>query len=125
VRNGVLAAAVAVISLFSVTACGSSTSTDAAASGPPVSVVLSDFMIMPHAFQATAGTVTFNVRNDGQSPHDFSIRDLSNKPVEATRTLNPGDNVELTKKLPAGDYIVYCSVAGHESLGMKGTLKVA
>jgi uncharacterized cupredoxin-like copper-binding protein len=118
--------AVAVAACLAATACGSSDADEAApAAGPPVEVVLSDFMIMPHDFTASAGKVTFKVRNTGQAPHDFAIRDSTNKPLTKTKTLSPGEEVELTKELSAGEYGVYCSVSGHESLGMKGTLKVA
>jgi uncharacterized cupredoxin-like copper-binding protein len=126
VRSRLISAAVAVAVLVTATACGSSEDDKAVSpSGPPVEIVLSDFMIMPHDFTASAGSVIFRVRNSGQAPHDFAVRDASNKPIAKTKTLQPGDEVELTMQLPAGEYGVYCSVAGHESLGMKGNLRVS
>ena len=114
------------------TGCSSSDSDDeatattvAAAAGPAVDVALADFMIMPHAFTASAGKTTFAVHNDGQSPHNFYIRDASQKIVGETKDLNPKQKEDLTIDLPAGSYEVFCEKPGHEDLGMKGTLTVS
>ena len=87
-------------------------------------VVLSDFAIQPDLIQAAPGEVlAFNVSNDGSSPHTFAV-DTGNG-VEATPELQAGDTATLeVPALEAGDYKIYCTVAGHEELGMVGSLAV-
>lgn len=65
------------------------------------------------------GTVTFNVRNDGQVEHDFRIEG------KGTALLQPGGSESLVVSLPKpGKYLFLCSVPGHAGAGMKGTLTV-
>jgi plastocyanin len=66
------------------------------------------------------GTYTFSVRNDGNEPHNFTI-----KGVGGTENAAPGETktVELTVK--PGNYEIICTVDNHEQEGMFGTLNVA
>lgn len=89
-----------------------------------IAVTLSDFMIMPDSIQAKAGTVAFAVKNVAQTPHNFSIRTEQGEHLAQTPDLPPGSAAELEISLPAGAYVTFCSLAGHESLGMKGELTV-
>jgi uncharacterized cupredoxin-like copper-binding protein len=70
------------------------------------------------------GTVSLAVTNDGPTIHNVSIRDASGNVVGATKDLKPGQSETLTVGIPAGSYILFCSLPGHESLGIKGTLTV-
>ena len=65
------------------------------------------------------GTYTFSVRNDGELPHNFTV-----KGVGGTEDAQPGETkfVELTLK--AGSYEIVCTVGDHEEQGMFGTLNV-
>lgn len=127
-----LAAAAAALSLA---ACGQSPSgsqappsaapgSPAAGSGPTVAVQLSDFKIAPEQLTAPAGTTTFAVKNEGPTPHNLTIRDSSGKVVAATASINPGQSATLTVGLGPGTYTAFCSLPGHESLGMKDSLKI-
>jgi plastocyanin len=96
-----------------------SSSTDA------VSVSLADFMIEPSAFELDGPTVSFEVVNDGPTPHNLTVRDASDEIVMATADLAAGATETITADLEPGEYTVFCSLAGHESLGMAGSLTVA
>ena len=61
----------------------------------------------------------------GPTPHNFTIRDDAGTILGATQDLSTGETAVLTVTFPvAGTYITFCSLPGHESLGVKGTLVV-
>ena len=88
-------------------------------------VTLSDFKLSPGTLSAKAGAVEFDVKNDGPTPHNLTVKDSTGKVVGATRNLSPGENAKLTITLTVGSYSVVCSLPGHESLGMKDALTVS
>jgi FtsP/CotA-like multicopper oxidase with cupredoxin domain len=87
-------------------------------------VSLTEFAISPDMVHAPAGRdLTFSVSNDGSAPHTFAV-DTGNG-VEETPEIQPGDTATLAvPALEAGDYRVYCTIAGHADLGMQGSLMV-
>lgn len=97
---------------------------DPAASPSAIRVSLSDFMIEPSAFQIDGSTVSFEVVNDGPTPHNLTVRDGADRIVMATADLGVGATETISADLDAGQYTVFCSLAGHESLGMTGSLTV-
>jgi plastocyanin len=84
-------------------------------------VVLDDFSI---SFDQPleAGTISFVIRNEGSTPHDFAIR--GEGVDEKTPMIQPGEEAALTVCLEPGSYDYICTVMGHEQLGMRGTLEV-
>jgi plastocyanin len=64
-----------------------------------------------------AGKYTFDVKNDGQIPHDLTINGpgVSN---QKTSLINAGKSAKLTVELKSGSYDFYCSVPGHKAAGM-------
>jgi plastocyanin len=64
------------------------------------------------------GTYTFSIRNDGNEPHNFTI-----KGVGGTENAQPGETktVELTVKVGTVEFV--CTL--HEAEGMFGTLNVS
>ena len=108
-------------------AAGASTTTSAAPAvsaatdGTPITV--KDFSLDPKEV-AVKGPVSLAVTNAGPTVHNVSIRDASGKVVGATKDLKPGGTETLGVDLPAGSYVLFCSLPGHESLGIKGTLTV-
>jgi uncharacterized cupredoxin-like copper-binding protein len=65
------------------------------------------------------GAVAFKVTNKGSLPHDFEIRG------KKTRLLAPGKPQTLKVVFPkAGRYLYLCTVPGHATAGMRGTLVV-
>ena len=65
------------------------------------------------------GAVAFKVTNKGSLPHDFEVGG------KKTGLLAPGKSQTLTVTFrKAGRYPYLCTVAGHATAGMKGTLLV-
>jgi hypothetical protein len=69
-----------------------------------------------------AGTVEFNATNLGMDEHDFSIRagDLN----LATLPLLSGESGTVRVVMGPGVYTLYCSLPGHEELGMRTDITV-
>ena len=121
-----------VLTVAVVAACGgpaqstpAATTTPAQTAAAALAVKLMDFKIEPSTLTVGAGAFTVSVSSDGPTPHNFTIRDGSENVVVASNDLSAGesDSVDVDA-LPAGDYTFFCSFAGHESLGMHGTLTV-
>ncbi|MGZ5291388.1 MAG: multicopper oxidase domain-containing protein [Actinomycetota bacterium] len=89
-----------------------------------VGVSLTEFAIVPDVIHAPAGqALSFEVTNDGAAMHTFGVDTSSG--VDVTRELQPGDSQTLqVEALGTGEYRMFCSVTGHEDLGMAGTLMV-
>ena len=69
-----------------------------------------------------AGRVTVKLTNDSDVEHNVTIAQGS-RALGATKTItDSSDTVSL--ELSPGDYVFYCSVAGHRQSGMQGTLAV-
>src|SRR5262249_8907112 len=72
---------------------------------------------------AKAGVVTIVMKNAGMMPHNVAIK---GKGVNGKgRRVPHGGTSTVTASLHPGRYVFYCSVAGHEGAGMKGTLTVS
>lgn len=123
-------------------ACGGSGTTSAPATGaasPAVSsapasvapsaatqataVIVKDFTLDPLDV-AVAGTVSLAVTNAGPTVHNVAIRDDAGAVLGTTADLKEGEAETLTVEIPTGSYILFCTLPGHESLGIKGTLTV-
>ena len=74
---------------------------------------------------AVTGDVSLVVTNAGPTIHNLAIRDASGTVLKTTPDLKPGASATLTVSLPAATYAIICTLPGHESLGLKGTLTVA
>jgi uncharacterized cupredoxin-like copper-binding protein len=101
----------------------------AASAAPATSaipVTLADFTITPATIDATGTTIAFDVVNDGPTPHNMAVRDEAGTLLGTTSDLTTGGAETLTITVPGpGTYITFCSLPGHEALGLKGTLVVA
>jgi hypothetical protein len=72
-----------------------------------------------------AGAVRFAVRNAGEDPHNLQVRrDLTSLTLVSFPTLDPGATDRETTQLTAGRYVLWCSLEGHEAMGMHTTLEV-
>jgi uncharacterized cupredoxin-like copper-binding protein len=85
-----------------------------------IQVTETEFKIALSDNKLKAGVVTFDVKNGGKIPHDFSI-----KGGEKTKLIQPGGTATLTATLKAGKVHFYCSVPGHEQAGMKVDVTVS
>jgi uncharacterized cupredoxin-like copper-binding protein len=103
------------------------TSTQATTTAPAkpaatkVPVSESEFKITAGSTDLKAGEITFEVKNDGNIPHDLAIKGTSDK----TNLIPAGSTAELKVTLKAGKYELYCSVPGHEAAGMKLNITVS
>lgn len=128
--SGPATAATTIVIALLLAGCGGATSAPATAvaaqgSGDDqvVDVAASEYKFAPAAIAAEAGEVTFNVRNDGSTEHEFEILQ-GDTVVDEIEGLVPGLGRELTVALEPGEYTFVCKLAGHDSLGMRGTLTV-
>jgi len=96
---------------------GSQSAAATASSGAPT-IHLSEYKIDPATFTAHVGD-TLTVQNDGSMQHNLSIQGQS----LATPLINAGDSSQLVLSgLSPGTYTVYCSVPGHQQLGMQASM---
>ena len=90
------------------------------AAGESVTVTLSEFKIAPAHVLAPVGA-TLNVVNEGSAPHNLSVEGEDLK----TPDLAPGERASLdVSSLDAGEYTIFCAIAGHEAAGMKAMLMI-
>lgn len=106
---------------------GDSQLPDAGSPAPACSatIKLLDYKLEPKLVTVQRGEIVLCAENDGQAPHDLAVRRDANTTLGRTKTLGPGESDRFTVMLEAGDYAIFCTQAGHESLGMKGTLTVS
>jgi len=115
----------AVLLMAALMSCSNESDDDAGAAAEcDFTISLIDYKLVPAQITAEAGNVVLCAKNDGKAPHDLGVRDESDKVVGRTRVLEPGEQDQFSIDLDAGGFDIFCSVAGHESLGMKGTLTV-
>ena len=96
-----------------------------AAGSSSISVMLSDFAIEPSELQAPAGSaLTIDVMNHGAVAHTFGV--VTGDRTYATSLIAPGASATLSvPALSDGTYDVKCTVPGHDTLGMTGTLTIS
>lgn len=130
-----------------VAGCGSddsasSSSTTPAATGGgsgAISVKLNEWAVEPSADSAKAGTVTFDVANDGKLPHELVVlktdksADSLGSGAEVpepgnqgeVEDIEPGASKTLKLDLAAGHYVLICNISGHYSSGMRTDFTVS
>ena len=112
-----------------VAACSAPSTSDvptpAAPTAEAIEVSVADFMIDPSDLEVVGPTVTISVTNDGPTPHNLTVRDGDGAVVAGTDDLSVSDRETITAELEPGNYTIFCALAGHESLGMSGTLIVS
>ena len=103
---------------------GSGATAAAPAALHTVSLSESEYELSPSTVRvATAGKVTFDVRNTGQIAHALEIE--GNGVGAETGHIAPGETASITVTLPkSGTYEMYCPIDGHRDKGMEGTIQV-
>jgi plastocyanin len=97
----------------------------ATSAGAAIPVTLADFTVAPGVIETTGATITFAVVNEGPTPHNLAVRDAAGTTLGVTSDLSSGVTEQLTITLPGpGTYVTFCTLPGHESLGLKGELIV-
>ncbi len=86
--------------------------------GTGAQIGLSEYKIDPATLTASPDSEV-TVKNDGTMPHNLAIEGTD----KATKNISPGESVSLALTgLKKGSYKIYCTIPGHESAGMRGTL---
>jgi uncharacterized cupredoxin-like copper-binding protein len=116
-----LAFSIAAIAIASVERGGDVGPASSAERSAVVVVTVKEFSFVPKAISATAGPVTFRVKNTGAITHNISVEGVGKSPDVA-----PGQSVTWDAGvLVAGTYKVECPISGHVGAGMTATLTVA
>lgn len=111
-------------------ACGGASDAPATAgdadTGPSpsggVTVVATEFAYDPEDFSLPADDdVELTLENNGVVEHDIVVEELDDRRLVHA---DAGETVTETVNLPAGTYVYYCSIPGHRTSGMEGTLTV-
>jgi len=132
------AAALAITVAF-LTACGSDpaepeatatsaeTSSDSAApAGDTESITATeaDFTISLDEDSLSPGSYEITVNNEGDATHDLVV-ERDGEDVAGTEEIQPGESATLTVELESGDYVFYCSIGTHRSMGMEIEVSVS
>lgn len=89
---------------------------------PDITVTGTDALeFEPTELTADAGTVAVELQAGETVEHNFVVEELDNTEVVMVQ---PGQSVVGTVELEPGTYTFYCSVPGHRTAGMEGTLTV-
>ncbi len=94
----------------------------AAPAGKPVEVVEKEYSIELKQTAFKAGKQKFDVHNTGKVPHDLAVEDGGKE--AKTPLIEGGGKASLEVDLKSGKYKLYCTVPGHEQLGMKREVTV-
>jgi uncharacterized cupredoxin-like copper-binding protein len=134
----------AAVALLGAVACSSSSSTTSSAGSDTggVSATEKDFSIDLASSSAPAGSVTFNITNEGPSAHEFVIVKTDDAPdalpvkdntveedkidvVDEAEDIAPSTTATLTTDLEAGSYVIICNIPTHYGLGMHAAFTVS
>ncbi len=129
--------------LLIATACSSSPGTAATGVAGDGTIVTSekDFGIALEETSTPAGSITFDITNDGPSTHEFvvfktdlaedalpvdgsTVTEESLDLVDEAEDIAPGVGTSLTVDLEPGSYVVICNIEGHYTAGMHAALTV-
>ena len=88
-----------------------------------VTMTAVEFAFQPSTVNVSSGTVTFNLRNDGQFPHNIAFDGREGQVFADNLTAGQSESATIT--LAPGTYTFYCPVDGHRDRGMVGTLTIA
>ena len=90
-----------------------------------VSVAAREFSLTLSRPLVGAGSVRIELRNVGEDPHNLVLSpEGTHTPLGSFSTLDPGLYERRTLALSPGRYQLWCSLEGHEALGMSVTLRV-
>ena len=104
------------------TACGGSDD-DASGCTPATSDLAvgakDDLKFDAERFEADAGCIEVTYTNEGNIAHTLLVKG------ESGFKLSVGDTDTGNVDLPAGTYVLFCDVSGHEAAGMEAELTVS
>ncbi|MBB6171874.1 putative cupredoxin-like copper-binding protein [Nocardiopsis mwathae] len=95
--------------------------TDAATDAETISVDAGEMYFEGVPDTVPAGTITFELNNVGNAPHDLVIEEHDDHTVAE---VGPGESASGTVELEPGTYTLYCSIGNHRQDGMEVTITV-
>lgn len=87
-----------------------------------IQIGLNDFRLVPNEVVATAGTVTFVLKNEGRYTHDFRVEGSGID--ERAPKVGRGRTFEWQIDLEPGTYRISCPISNHADRGMVGSLEI-
>jgi uncharacterized cupredoxin-like copper-binding protein len=87
-----------------------------------VDVSLTERDLKPGQVEVDAGSVKFEVKNDGDRLHEFAVETRDG--VKRITEIKPGETETLTVDLSAGRYRMYDPRGGYRKRGVNGTVVV-
>lgn len=91
---------------------------------PATPIRVFDFSLDPRNVSVAGPIVALDVKNEGPTIHNLALRDAAGTVLIETRDLRAGELETITIQLAPGTYGLFCSLPGHESLGIVGSLEV-
>lgn len=70
------------------------------------------------------GTYEVTLTNEGGATHDLVV-ERGGEDVAASEQIGPGESSTFEVTLEEGDYVFYCSVGSHRSMGMEVPVQVS
>jgi len=103
------------------TTTGTTTTTPVTCTSPTstVNVSMTEYKFTLSQSSVPAGCIQFNIKNDGQVQHNFSLIG-----IKAGTIIGPGATETWAVQLTAGSKNYTCDVPFHDSFGMNGALTV-
>lgn len=91
-----------------------------------VQVTAQEFSLTLSRQSIKAGPAIIELANYGEDTHDLRIQQLGVKRAKAfgVPALAPGEVDDVERKLVAGRYRLWCSLADHRAQGMQAVLRV-
>ncbi len=89
-----------------------------------VQVQAREFYLTLSRPEVSAGDVTVELLNRGEDPHDLKLRSPSGVESDGLPEVPSLGQASDVFGLAAGDWTLFCSLEGHETLGMRATLRV-
>jgi plastocyanin len=106
------------------TATTEETTASGGGSGESVAISETEYALDPADPTVSAGTVTFDVSNDGQITHNLEVEG-PNDEASLDQDLAAGDSGTLEVDLSEpGTYEMYCPIGNHRDQGMEGEITV-
>ena len=121
--DGGTAAAPSTSSAAEDTGSESSSSAPAEEGGGTITVTGMDFEFDLAESDLAAGEYEIEFVNDGGASHDVNV-ERDGEDVAQSDVIPPGETTTFTVALEPGEYVFYCSVGNHRSMGMETTVTV-
>ena len=103
---------------------GSSSAAGGQSEAEAITATEADFSISLDEDTLPAGDYAITVVNNGKASHDLVVEQDGNDVAGTDGAVGPGQSTTFTVALEQGEYVFYCSVGNHRSMGMELTVQV-